>query len=102
MDFGSAEHSVRRWLSQADVDDGVVESTTTSQQDELVALQRRNRVLEQEVENRRHGDLPGSSPRSAEVVPWPTRRRSCHAFRVRLTPAAFRTPAGTPASRNAV
>jgi len=49
-DFGVSEHSVQRWLKQADIDDGVVEGTTTSEQDELVALKRRNRVLEQEVE----------------------------------------------------
>jgi transposase len=49
-DFGISEHSVQRWLKQADIDDGVVEGTTTTEQDELVALKRRNRVLEQEVE----------------------------------------------------
>jgi transposase len=41
---------VQRWLKQADIDDGIVEGTTTSEQDELAALKRRNRVLEQEVE----------------------------------------------------
>ena len=50
-DFGISEHSVQRWLKQADIDDGVVEGTaTSSEQDEPVALKRRNRVLEQEVE----------------------------------------------------
>jgi transposase len=49
-DFGISEHSVQRWCKQADINDGVVEGTTTSEQDELVALKRRNRVLEQEVE----------------------------------------------------
>jgi transposase len=49
-DFGISEHSVQRWLKQANIDDGVVEGTTTTEQDELVALRRRNRVLEQEVE----------------------------------------------------
>ena len=49
-DFGISEHSVQRWLKQADIDDGVVEGTTSSEQDELLALKRRNRVLEQEVE----------------------------------------------------
>jgi transposase len=49
-DFGISEHSVQRWLKQADIDDGVVEGTTTTEQDELVALKHRNRVLEQEVE----------------------------------------------------
>jgi transposase-like protein len=49
-DFGISSHSVQRWLKQADIDDGVVEGTTSTEQDELVALRRRNRVLEQEVE----------------------------------------------------
>jgi transposase len=49
-DFGISEHSVQRWLKQANIDDGIVEGTTTSEQDELVRLKRRNRVLEQEVE----------------------------------------------------
>jgi transposase-like protein len=49
-DFGISTHSVQRWLKQADIDDGVVEGTTSSEQDELTALKRRNRVLEQEVE----------------------------------------------------
>ena len=49
-DFGISSHSVQRWVKQADIDDGVVEGTTTGEQDELVALRRRNRVLEQEVE----------------------------------------------------
>ena len=49
-DFGISTHSVQRWLKQADIDDGVAEGTTTSEQDEMVALKRRNRVLEQEVE----------------------------------------------------
>jgi transposase len=49
-DFGISEHSVQRWLKQADIDDGVTEGTTSKEQDELVALRRRNRVLEQEVE----------------------------------------------------
>lgn len=49
-DFGISVHSVYRWVKQADVDEGVVEGTTTAQQDELSQLRRRNRVLEQEVE----------------------------------------------------
>jgi transposase len=49
-DFGISEHSVQRWLRQADVDDGIVEGSTSTQQPELVELRRRNRVLEQENE----------------------------------------------------
>ena len=49
-DFGISEHSVYRWLKQADVDDGVSTGATTSEQEELVALRRRTRLLEQENE----------------------------------------------------
>jgi transposase-like protein len=49
-DFGISTHSVQRWLKQADIDDGVAEGATSSEQQELAALKRRNRVLEQEVE----------------------------------------------------
>ena len=49
-DFGISTHSVQRWLKQADIDEGVVEGTTSSEQQELAELKRRNRVLEQEVE----------------------------------------------------
>ncbi len=49
-DFGISSHSVQRWLKQADIDDGIAEGATSDQQDELAALKRRNRVLEQEVE----------------------------------------------------
>ena len=49
-DFGISTSTLKRWTAQADIDDGVVEGTTTAEQDELVALRRRTRLLEQEVE----------------------------------------------------
>ena len=49
-DFGISEHSVQRWLKQANIDEGLTEGTTTTEQNELASLKRRNRVLEQEVE----------------------------------------------------
>lgn len=49
-DFGVSENSVARWVKQANVDDGLVEGATSGEQAELVALRRRARVLEQEVE----------------------------------------------------
>ena len=42
--------AVARWVKQANVDDGLVEGATSGEQAELVALRRRARVLEQEVE----------------------------------------------------
>jgi len=49
-DFGISENSVARWVKQANIDDGLVEGATSVEQAELVALRRRARVLEQEVE----------------------------------------------------
>ena len=49
-DFGISESTVKRWLAQADVDDGVKDGLTSSEQNELVLLRRRNRRLEMENE----------------------------------------------------
>lgn len=49
-DFDVSVESVRRWVRQADVDDGVVDGQTSSEQNELVALRRKARRLEQENE----------------------------------------------------
>jgi transposase-like protein len=42
--------SVRRWVRQADVDDGVVDGQTCAEQNELVQLRRKARRLEMENE----------------------------------------------------
>lgn len=49
-DFGVSQESVRRWLRQADVDDGVREGQSTAEQSELVQLRREKRRLEMENE----------------------------------------------------
>jgi transposase len=49
-DFGVSEESVRRWLRQADVDEGVRDGQTTAEQSELVQLRREKRRLEMENE----------------------------------------------------
>src|SRR5437588_13110912 len=49
-DFDISPESVRRWMRQADVDDGVKNGQTSSEQSELVQLRRTNRRLEHEVE----------------------------------------------------
>ena len=41
---------MRRWVCQADIDDGVVEGQTSSEQSELVHLRRKLRRLEMENE----------------------------------------------------
>jgi transposase len=49
-DFDVSEESVRRWMKQADVDDGVVNGQTSSEQTEVVQLRRKLRKLEMENE----------------------------------------------------
>lgn len=49
-DFDVSVESVRRWMRQADIDDGIKDGLTTAEQDELVRLRRDKRRLEQEVE----------------------------------------------------
>jgi transposase len=49
-DFDVSVESVRRWMRQADIDDGVVNGQTSAEQSELVQLRREKRRLEQENE----------------------------------------------------
>jgi len=49
-DFDASEESVRRWVKQADIDDGIVAGQTSSEQSELVQLRRKMRRLEMENE----------------------------------------------------
>jgi transposase len=49
-DFGIAEESVRRWMRQADIDDGMKDGLTTAEQSEVIRLRRANRRLEMENE----------------------------------------------------
>ena len=49
-DFDISPESVRRWMRQADIDDGVRDGLTTAEQTELVQLRRTTRRLEMENE----------------------------------------------------
>jgi len=49
-DFDVSKESVRRWMRQADVDDGVKDGQTSTEQTELVQLRRDKRRLEMENE----------------------------------------------------
>jgi len=49
-DFDVSPESVRRWMRQADIDDGIVDGRTSAEQSELVQLRRDKRRLEQENE----------------------------------------------------
>ena len=47
-DLDLTESSVRRWVSQAEIDAGQREGLTTSEREELVRLRKENRVLREE------------------------------------------------------
>lgn len=49
-DFDVAPESVRRWMRQADIDDGIREGQTSAEQAEIVQLRRKTRRLEMENE----------------------------------------------------
>src|SRR5690606_31053855 len=49
-DFGVSPESVRRWVRQANIDDGILNGQTSAEQSELVRLRREKRRLEQENE----------------------------------------------------
>ena len=50
-DLGIAESGLRRWMKQADLDDGRrSDGLTSEERKELAELRRRNRTLEMEVE----------------------------------------------------
>ena len=69
-DFDISVESVRRWVRQADIDDGVTDGQTTSEQNELVQLRREKRRLEMENE-RSCAARPHTSPldRSQNELP---------------------------------
>jgi len=48
QDLGVSESGLRRWMAQADIDDGKKEGLTTSEKEELSRLRRENRVLRME------------------------------------------------------
>ena len=47
-DFGLTETAVRRWVAQAEVDDGRRPGLTSTEREELSQLRRENRVLREE------------------------------------------------------
>ena len=49
-DFDISIESVRRWVRQAEVDDGVIDGQTSAEASELVQLRRKTRRLEMENE----------------------------------------------------
>ena len=49
-ELGVSESGLRRWMAQADVEEGARPGVTRSESAEVAVLRRRNKVLEQEVE----------------------------------------------------
>jgi transposase len=49
-DLDLTETAVRRWIAQADIDEGRRDGLTTAERDELSRLRRENRVLREERE----------------------------------------------------
>ena len=49
-DFGIADSCLRGWLKKADIEDGKAPGVTQKESEELKALRKRNRLLEQENE----------------------------------------------------
>ena len=49
-DFDLSTKTIYRWMQQADIDDGVRDGLTTTEQTEMVRLRRQNRRLEMENE----------------------------------------------------
>lgn len=49
-DFQISAASVKRWVAQADIDDGLKDGLTNAEQTEIVQLRRDKRRLEMEVE----------------------------------------------------
>jgi len=48
QDFGISEASIYNWIKQADIEDGVRPGLSEKEAEELRAVKRRNRVLEEE------------------------------------------------------
>jgi transposase len=49
-DLGISESGLRRWMAQAEIDQGTREGLSTSERSELVRLRRELRVKEMEIE----------------------------------------------------
>jgi transposase len=62
VDFGVSEESVRRWMRQADIDDGIKDGLTSAEQAEVVQLRRTSGASRWRT--RSSGVLRRTSPRT--------------------------------------
>ena len=70
-DLGIAEPGLRRWMKQADIDDGKQDGLTSDERAELVKLRREKRVLEMEVEILKEAlDLARAKKPTLPLVSW--------------------------------
>jgi transposase len=49
-DLQISESCLRRWMDQADIDEGHKQGLTSDERKELIELRRKNRVLEMDIE----------------------------------------------------
>ena len=63
-DLGISDSCLRNWMAQADVDDGHQPGLSSDERAELVALRRKTRVLEMEVEILKCASLDSSGQRN--------------------------------------
>ncbi len=82
VDFGVAEETVCRWMKQADVDVGIKDGLTTTEQAEIVRLRRDKRrlAMESEVLRRAAACFAASSLQKFHTrwsVTWPPRGSRC-------------------------
>jgi transposase len=65
-DFDISPESVRRWMRQADIDDGMRDGLTTAEQAEVVQLRRDKRAASR-WRTRSSGAPPRTSPRTPSL-----------------------------------
>ena len=66
-DLGVAESGLRRWMAQADIDEGRREGLSTDERAELVRLRRENRTQAMEIEILKRASVNSTGQRNTCV-----------------------------------